>query len=87
MDDMDGSEIWSSSLYVAPVVGVFVLAGAVYLLSFKGNKEDDDRSLKIYLNVLSGDDDKNRKAAKKLRKFGSARVSLIIQAICFLSPT
>ncbi|OQV20205.1 hypothetical protein BV898_05761 [Hypsibius exemplaris] len=69
------SEIWSS-LYFVPVIGVFALAGAVYYLSFR-SKGDDNQSLRIYLNVLSGDDEKNRKAAKKLRKFGTATKRLM----------
>ncbi|GAV02403.1 hypothetical protein RvY_12974 [Ramazzottius varieornatus] len=62
-------DIWDS-MYAIPVAGAFILAGAVYYLSFRV-KDDDDQSLRTYLNVLSGDDDRNRKAAKRLRKFGT----------------
>ena len=74
-------DMWDS-MYAIPVAGAFILAGAVYYLSFR-IKDDDDQSLRIYLNVLSGDDERNRKAAKRLRKFGtgspkvSGTVSLI----------
>lgn len=73
---MDTADIWAS-MYVFPVItviGVFILAGAVYFLSFRSKDDATDQSLKNYLDVLSGDDDKNRKAAKRLRKFGNSRV-------------
>jgi hypothetical protein len=63
-------DLWAS-LYFVPVIGVFALAGAVYYLSFRSKGDEDNQSLRIYLNVLSGDDDRNRKAAKKFRKFGT----------------
>ncbi|XP_055329534.1 uncharacterized protein LOC129582125 isoform X2 [Paramacrobiotus metropolitanus] len=63
------TEIWAS-MYVVPVIGVFILAGAVYFLSFR-TKDDGSDQLKNYLNVLS-DDEKNRRT-KRLRKFGNTR--------------